>query len=289
MGSKRRIAMEIISFITKRHPNAENFYDLFGGGGAMSFMALQISQFKNVFYNEINTQIVELIRYNQNLPSDKSLYKLGEVLPDKLYEWVSRETFHANRERKDWYGGFLSTCWSFGNKGTSYLFGTDIEEPKRLAHMVCVYKDELALKELNKIFPISNKILTLSSIYSRRMFFRKCVVDAGKRFDLQQLERLQQLPLHELKLSNLDYKNFDTSKIKPNDIVYLDPPYINTASYKDNTINYEHFYEWVNKIKAHVYISSYECPLKVVRIMKHTSILAQGHNDKVYEKLFYRN
>jgi site-specific DNA-adenine methylase len=292
----QKLLKSITDFITKRHPEADSFYDLFGGGGAMSFMALQIPQFQNVYYNEKNKQIVDLIRYNQHLPKDKSLYKLGEVLPDKLYEWVDRETFHANRERTDWYGGFISTCWSFGNKGTGYLFGTDIEEPKRLAHMVCVYKDVMALKELNKLFPISTKILTLSSIYSRRMFFRKCVVDAGKRFDLQQLEQLQRLErlqrleqLQRLELSNLDYKDFDLSKIKPTDIVYLDPPYINTANYKTNTINYEEFYEWVNKIKAHVYISSYECPLKVVRRMKHTSILAQGHNDKVYEKLFYIN
>jgi len=104
---------------------------------------------------------------------------------------------------------------------------------------------------------------------------------------LEQLERLQRL--EQLELSNLDYKDFDISKIKPTDIIYLDPPYINTASYKDNTINYEEFYKWVNTIPCHVYLSSYESPLKVVRIMKHTSILAQKKNDLVYEKLFYRN
>jgi len=175
MGSKRRIALEIISFITKRHPEAENFYDIFGGGGAMSFMAMQIPQFKNVYYNEINTQIVELIRYCQSPPTDRSRYKLGEIYPDKFYEWVSRETFFKHNYDKDYYGGLLSTCWSFGNKQTSYLFGKDVEEVKRIAHMVCVYRDESALRELNKIVKVGNEILLHNSIYSRRMFLKSCV------------------------------------------------------------------------------------------------------------------
>lgn len=298
MGSKRKISHEIIKFILKRHPEATEFYDIFGGGGAMSFIALQIPQFKKVVYNEFNPQIVELVRYMQNLPKDKSLYKLGQVYPDKFYEWVSRETFAKNKDRKDYYGGLVSTVWSFGNTGKAYMFGKDIEESKRLAHMVVVYKDDVSRKKLNSLgVHVSKSIFNLKTIYSRRIALKKVVdkqiSELGQLDQLEQLQRSQHLErlqqLQQLQLSNLDYKNFDISKIGKNAIVYLDPPYINTASYKDKNINYEEFYKWVDKIKAHVYLSSYESPMQVVKIMKHNSILATGKNDKVYEKLFYKN
>ena len=44
MGSKRKLAHRIVDVIFNRH-NSEKFYDLFGGGGAVSFAAL--SQFNN--------------------------------------------------------------------------------------------------------------------------------------------------------------------------------------------------------------------------------------------------
>jgi len=305
MGSKRKISHEIIKFILKRHPDSIEFYDVFCGGGAMSFVALQIPQFQKCFYNEINPQIVELIRYCQNLPKDKELYKLGQIYPDKFYEWVSREAFAKNKDRKDYYGGLISCIWSFGNSGKGYMFGKEVEETKRLAHMVCVYKDSDCLKKLNALgIKISSKILTLSSIYSRRLFIKSEVERNKGVSDLQQLqqlqrlqqleqleqlqrlERLQQLEqLQQLQLSNCDYKNFDFSNVSKNAIVYLDPPYIGTTGYTSGIINYDEFYKWIHKIKAHIYLSSYESPMDVVKIMKHFCTL----NKKVYEKLFYKN
>ena len=37
MGSKRKLAKDIVDFIMERNPNVKYFYDLFGGGGAISF------------------------------------------------------------------------------------------------------------------------------------------------------------------------------------------------------------------------------------------------------------
>ena len=56
MGSKRKLASSIVSEIVNRHPEATQFYDLFGGGGAISFEALKYRQLK-VHYNELNTSI----------------------------------------------------------------------------------------------------------------------------------------------------------------------------------------------------------------------------------------
>lgn len=62
MGSKRKIAKSLIDFMLKENPNAVYLWDIFGGGGAMSFEAMQRPQIKQVFYNDFNTGIVKLLK-----------------------------------------------------------------------------------------------------------------------------------------------------------------------------------------------------------------------------------
>jgi site-specific DNA-adenine methylase len=62
MGSKRKLASEILHFITSRHNGLTDFYDLFGGGGAVSFTAIKDYRF-NVHYNELNSHIFHLVEY----------------------------------------------------------------------------------------------------------------------------------------------------------------------------------------------------------------------------------
>jgi len=62
MGSKRRIAGKIVDKILLDNPNAKYVYDLFGGGGAISFEFLQRPQIEKVFYNELNTGVVSLLK-----------------------------------------------------------------------------------------------------------------------------------------------------------------------------------------------------------------------------------
>lgn len=59
MGSKRKLVSKIISHIKKYNPNCKYFYDLFGGGGAVSLEALK--HFENVYYNELDTGVVRLL------------------------------------------------------------------------------------------------------------------------------------------------------------------------------------------------------------------------------------
>ncbi len=48
MGSKRKIAKELMDYMLANTPNATAFYDLFGGGAAMSMEALKRPQLKAV-------------------------------------------------------------------------------------------------------------------------------------------------------------------------------------------------------------------------------------------------
>lgn len=59
-GSKTKIVSEIAKFF----PNADHFYDLFGGGFSVShYMILRRSKsYKKFHYNEIRPGLVELIQ-----------------------------------------------------------------------------------------------------------------------------------------------------------------------------------------------------------------------------------
>lgn len=108
-GSKRGIALELFNKMLEIKPNAKYFYDLFGGGGAMSAIALQAGL--KVHYNELNTQICELMKFLRD----------NDTLPSEWYKWVGREAFNEYKDEQTAYGGFVASCYSFGNNGKSLL------------------------------------------------------------------------------------------------------------------------------------------------------------------------
>ena len=253
----------------QENPNCKYFYDLFGGGGAISFQALQHKNIQQVYYNEIDTGVCELLRKIQK-----------EGVTSEFYKWVDRETFHANKEGNDWYAGLIKTVWSFGNKGCSYLFGKEIENTKRLMHEVVVNKCENSLNELNNIvgWDISADIFKHESILKRRLAIKEFFTN---RIDLQHLERLQHL-----EISNLSYELLAINTPISETIIYLDPPYKNTGKYQ-NDINHNKLLEWVKNSPYKIYVSSYEFDLPCVLEIKHISTLSATNNRKyVIEKLF---
>lgn len=202
MGSKRKLASEILNLITQRHPGCTDFYDLFGGGGSVSFTAVRDYRF-NVHYNELNSHIYQLVNY----------LKENKTLESKFYEWVSREEFFTqiNRIDADWYSGFVMSCWSFGNSQSSYLYGTDIEEIKMLAHQFIVHG---CIESMEKIGVEIPSLLDISDIQKRRNVFCDYVKTTNKeRFDIQNLERMVQLEriqnlqnIQNLNATNLSYE-----------------------------------------------------------------------------------
>jgi site-specific DNA-adenine methylase len=307
MGSKRKLAVNIIDFMTRKQPQSNRLFDIFGGGGAISLTALQFKQFTNgVIWNDIDPRLCALVEYILDAKKHKlehpELYKLNQVYEDKFYKWVSRENFIKHKNRLDWYGGYIQVVWSFGNKGTSYLFGKEIEETKRLGHELAVYGRHSDLEAIqNTGINIPTKVLSYKQLHHRRKFISGWSKQNIKRYDLQrlqQLERLQQLQqLQQLerlerleqKELGIDYKNIDPSMFTKNDIVYLDPPYQATADYI-NAINYNDLYSWIEKINAPVYLSSYASKLKPVLALNHRTTLNSSksmESSKRIEWLFW--
>ena len=92
MGSKRKLSKIIVDRILGDNPNTKYVYDLFGGGGSVSFEFLQRQNMQRVVYNELNTSVCELLLHIQEEGTTK-----------EMYEYVDRDTFNANKDKDDWY------------------------------------------------------------------------------------------------------------------------------------------------------------------------------------------
>ena len=284
MGSKRKLSSKIVDYILSKNRDCKYIYDLFGGGGAISFEFLQRKQIKKVVYNELNTGVCELLKKIQKDGVTKDFYK-----------WVSREEFNLHKNDDDWYGGLLKTCWSFGNNQKGYLFGDDLEEDKRLLHEIVVNRCEISRQLFQDKFDlfIDDFYLKSDDIQLRRLDVMALVKAQIGRFDLQQLERLQQLQqLEQLEqLERLEISNksaFDVIIETPinETILYLDPPYFNTAKYAKDLCHIE-LMDYIFNSPYKIYVSSYEFDLPCVFELNHRSSLSATNNaKKVVEKLF---
>jgi site-specific DNA-adenine methylase len=283
-GSKRKLAKKIVDYIIEHNPNATVFYDLFGGGGAITFEALKRKQFKKVVYNELDTGIVELL---------KKIQKDG--VTDEFYKWVSRETFNKLKKEDTWESGLIRTCWSFGNGHTSYMFGAGIEEPKRLMHTVVVDCCEESLDRLSIEYNLNipKEILAIEHMNSRRLAIRRALKTNGIRFDMEQFGSIRQLegiqsPLQndKLEIHNQSALDFVIDTAPEETVVYLDPPYAGTRKYLKD-VDHNSLYEFIEKNSEYkIYVSSYESPLDCVAEYRHRTTKGANINREVTEGLF---
>mgnify|MGYP003407595431 CR=1 FL=1 len=302
MGSKRRLSREIVDHILTAHPNTKYVWDLFGGGGAISFEFLQRPQIERVVYNELNTGVVELLRKIQK-----------DGITPEFYQWVDRDTFNKHKNDDDWFGGLCKVVWSFGNSQHGYLFGNGIEQYKKEFHELVVdgidhtqsmssYCMEYVKEKYGIECDLTLNIPSEINIKQRRLNIRKQLTDFESRCKntkplkqlqhLQQLERLQLLERleHLEQLQQLDIRNqsaFDVVIDTPTDetIIYLDPPYKGTGKYQED-VCHDELKRYIDNSPYTIYLSSYDFDLPVVKQMKHRSTLSPTKNNAVVEKLF---
>lgn len=293
MGSKD----SIVSSIAMALPPADNFYDLFGGGFAVShYMAMSSKKYKNIHYNEIRTGIVELV---QKAISGGFNYEVFKP------EWISRDYFHENKDRDS----YVTVCWSFGNNLKCHLFSREIEPYKRSMHQAVVFGefDDLA----SEVFRFSSWTERISNIRNRRLYLRQLIEHYGKTKmptvlhpfikskqlerlqQLEQLERLQRLEqLERLQSSRISFSScsYEQVEIKPNSVVYCDIPYDGTAGY-GSLFDRKAFLDWASSREFPVYISEYELDddrFSLVYKVNKLSLLSplEGKKTKV-EKVFW--
>jgi len=286
-GSKGKIIDQIAKFF----PNADHFYDLFGGGFSVSHYMIEnrYKSYKHFHYNEIRPGLCELIKDSIDGKYNYSVFKP---------EWISREKFLKEKESN----AYIKIIWSFGNNGDGYLFGKDIEEEKRSMHQAVVFDEfnDWFIKtfKINKWPPFLN--ITGKRLYLKALIRNMGRVDLQQLQQLQQLERLQQLQqlerlqqlqrlerLERLELTNLSYEKVNIEKLS---VIYCDIPYYGTADY-GNTFNHKIFFDWANKQENPVFISEYEIKDERFYLLKefvHRSTFSSGgsKNIPVKERLY---
>ena len=304
MGSKNRIAKELITEIIWNEPNAQIFIDLFAGGCAISHSAILSGKFKKVIANDINAM--------------PKLFKdaiLGKYRDEK--RWISRDKFHKLKDT-DMY---IKSVWSFGNDGETYLYGEHLEPYKKAYHYARVLGDFSLFNQFAPYIEQENggnlrqyiktnherikkdysKWLSTDIKYSSSSLQRLQSLQSLER--LERLERLESLQSLEnlsdtLEISQGSYQEFKLPKADEC-VIYCDIPYKGTQGYKHNgkklEFNYEAFYNWVRdkaKDGYKIYISEYQMPsdFKEVLAIDTNSRLNDKSPKKVKEKLFkYEN
>ena len=295
MGSKQKSAGKIYQAIKNQNPESKVLVDLFCGGFAISEYFYRNGW--NIVANDKNKYVVALADQVINKGLDEK----------KCLEFVTRETFFKvlkNPEKyDDWYVGFVSCIWSFGNSQKGYLFGKDVEKYKKAGHELVVNCNSDLIVKLVSDFPKKyiDGITKQENWHLRRIALRKVTkILATRIFELEQLERLERLErleqlerlerLERLELTSCDYRDVMIPECA---VIYCDPPYQGTTEYAEGSFNHTEFWQWVREksITYKVYVSEYTAPDDFVSILEfeQKSTLQGGqqkHNNQPKEKLF---
>ena len=275
-GSKNKIAENIIAQL----PPAKHFYDLFGGGGAMTHCALLSGKYEFVHYNELNPLVFKAFKMALN----------GEFKGEN--RWISKEDFERLKDSDP----YVACCYSFGNDFKTYAYGKNCELFKKAVHYSIVFDDNSLL---NNYIDLSNFKYNSENIKERRSELHsllkksKLNVEYGKpNQPVSQhqiwLERLQELNIGGgVLLSNLSYEEVP---IESDSVIYCDPPYKDTNTYIDD-FNHEKFYQWLRDCREknqQVFISEYQMPSEFFEVYSKEKTCLINANTTTFklEKLF---
>ena len=275
-GCKSKYAEQILSYI----PSADNFYDLFCGGGAITHCALLQNRWKNYIMNDIDEGLSQLFVDAVN----------GKYKNEK--RWISREEFFKLKDTD----AYVRYIWSFGNNGRDYMFSREIEETKRLGHHAVVFGD---IEPLEKLLNIDlSFLLKIDDLSERRKTFCRAMKKSNESEIVQRSQPLQQLEclarLQQLQRLQQLEQDYRTVNILPNSVIYCDIPYKGTDGYsntsKKNNFDYEAFYDWCERQTNPVFISEYSMPDDrfecIMEIETRSTLSSTNNAKKSVERLF---
>ena len=279
VGSKNKIAEKIIDKL----PPAKHFYDLFGGGGAMTHCALMSGKYEFVHYNEFNHLVFKAFKMAIN----------GEFKDEN--RWISKEDFEKLKDSDP----YVACCFSFGNDFKTYAYSKNCEPLKKAVHYSIFFDDNSLL---NKYIDLKDFKYSSNNIKERRLelqrYMKTNLIERLESIErLQSLERLERLENLEninnrgrVLLSNLSYENIS---IESESVIYCDPPYLKVIKkkrYNNSDFNHNSFYDWARK-QNNIFISEYTMPddFEVVYQKEKTCSLGLNKNTKTIEKLFVNN
>lgn len=301
-GSKNTIAERLLEHI----PPAPHFYDVFAGGCAMSHAALLSRRYGHVHANDIPGMGIRLF----------NMARLGELGGIGSW-WVSREQYSELLN----IDPYVTHCWSFSSKPSSYIFGKETE-PYEYAAWAAVAKGDFA--PLGGLFPeLARKgaaaLSSVSGLFDRykawksivRGHLRSIGIDPGEDFSSRPFEERRLIetsrinPIsHAARLlsireslracrtaftsSSVDYRD---CPVTADGVIYADPPYKGTTFCTNVTKDFdsEAFYGWAERQDCLVVISEYDMPrdrFSVVYEVNKASFGKGANAKSVTERLF---
>jgi len=280
-GSKNFIAEWVVSYL----PPAENFVDLFFGGGAITHAAMCSGKYKRYVCNDLDKDMPRLF---------------ADTVQGKFHNetrWISRDDFFKLKDTDP----YVRICWSFGNNARTYLYSREIEPWKKALHYARIFGDYSLLAAFGICSDGSFADIKAHHEEYKLKYIQWYVKDVWaysgdcRKFyeSLERLQRLQRLERLE-RLQSLQSDTFITSgtdyqevNIPANSVVYCDPPYKDTDSY-NNAFDHERFYNWLRNTDRPVWVSEYQMPPDFVCIGAKVKnvLLSQTNNSKAVEKLF---
>ena len=312
MGSKSKIVKHIVPLF----PSADNFVDLFAGGGAVTHYAMTTAKYKHFVFNDINPLMPKAFEMALN----------GEFENEK--RWISREEFFRLRDTDP----YVAICFSFGNNLSHYMYNEEIEPIKEAYHYALFFGDYSLAKErigidltpLEKCATIKEKYAMLKRIVKTTppyQWKQGCSQWKGKGgfaefgtppkalWQFQSAEAMwrcekvaaaisahnanvsRKLPLSDvIEFYSTDYQ---AVPIPDNSVIYCDIPYANTGTYqrhKKTEFDYERFYDWAYRQTQPIFISEYWMPedrfVCIAEIKRKETFSASNNSKKVAEKIF---
>lgn len=304
LGSKNTIAQDIVQYIITRHPDKTIFIDACCGGFAISHYVHKETRM-DIIANDLNMYIMALIF---------ELQQGGKNLNKEALKWFSRDDvmdilkYPMNYD--EWLVGFVQSTWTFGGMQDAYLYGREKELLKKALFEAVMYnKWDDNIKHLYDALPKHIKEIDNTSPNKRKVLLKYYAgLESGKE-QLENLSRTERVValLREIrgsdriKLYTQDYREFIDRlppEILSKAVIYIDPPYQNTAEYAVGDIDYDAFWSFVASYrnKAPIYVSSYFAPDKFPVVWSQKKMIglntSKGDSSKrsyKTEKLFYND
>ena len=240
-GSKKKISKKIVEIIKQNFGTDKPIYDIFGGGGAITAECLLNGL--EVHYNDLDETVTSM--FQKVVSEDRDYLKTLIVSRDEFFRIRVKENKTVDDNLK-------LLINSFGNDRKTYLYSRKFSDLK--------YNLVTEIIKKHDVFDGYKKTETYKNAY--RPFDigkekKNQVLQQLSRF--QQLERLQNINVNNLEITNHDYTHFSYLS---DAIIYLDPPYENTVlkGYSIHEFNNQSFYDWAYEMskKNIVLTSSYE-------------------------------
>ena len=239
MGSKNSIA----AWIVNQLPPARHFYDVFGGGGAITHAAVLSGKYRHVHYNELNPLVCKGFEM-----------AINGGFKDET-RWISREDFFRLRNTDP----YAAICFSFGNNLRDYIYGKDIEDYKRALHYLIFFNER---KDFERYFDLSGFEFSSESDIDKRYSEIKPIIkqkDTSRKLQAENIERQRRLiQLQGLEGLSVTRGSYNDMNFEPDSIVYCDPPYEDTRTYTGNdevSFDTDEFLNWAKVQSVPVFIS----------------------------------